>query len=142
MIASQAVPVKWGSSAAGKGRHSRRAGAAVRVTRDASRGASRGAFAAASWDVRVFGAAIAGIVLCFAIALVYVSQTTALSVAGYDVQKLATQRDEIRRQNSLLEVQAARLDSPARLGLAAERLGMVHARYIPVIPAQQLIAKR
>jgi len=96
----------------------------------------------ASWDLRIFGAAIAAIVFCFALALVYVSQTTALSVAGYDVQQLAAQRDELRRQNSLLEVQSARLDSPARIATDAQRLGMVRARYVPVIPAQPLIAKR
>jgi cell division protein FtsL len=97
---------------------------------------------AASWDLRIFGLAIAAIVFCFALALLYVSQTTALSVAGYDVQKLAAQRDEVRRQNSLLEVQGARLDSPARIAADAQRLGMVHARYVPMIPAQPLIAKR
>ena len=97
---------------------------------------------AASWDLRIFTLAIAAIVFCFGLALVYVSQTTALSVAGYDVQKLAAQRDELRRQNSLLEVQSARLDSPARIAADASRLGMVHARFVPVIPAQPLIAKR
>ena len=97
---------------------------------------------AASWDLRIFGLAIGAIVLCFALALVYVSQTTALSVAGYDAQKLAAQRDELRRQNSLLEVQSARLDSPARIAADASRLGMVHARFVPVIPAQPLTAKR
>lgn len=97
---------------------------------------------AASWDLRIFGAAIAAIAFCFVLALVYVSQTTALSVAGYDVQKLAAQRDELRRQNSLLEVQSARLDSPARIAADAQRLGMVRARYVPVISAQPLIAKR
>jgi hypothetical protein len=96
----------------------------------------------ASWDLRIFGSAIAAIVFCFALAVVYVSQTTALSVAGYDVQKLAAQRDELRRQNALLEVQSARLDSPARIAADAQRLGMVRARYVPVIPAQPLIAKR
>jgi len=96
----------------------------------------------ASWDLRIFGLAIAAIVFAFGLALLYVSQTTALSVAGYDVQKLAGQRDELRRQNSLLEVQSARLDSPARIAADAQRLGMVHARYVPVIPAQTLIAKR
>jgi cell division protein FtsL len=96
----------------------------------------------ASWDLRIFGIAIAGIVVAFCLALLYVSQTTALSVAGYDVQKLAAQRDELRRQNALLEVQIARLDSPARIAADAQRLGMVHARYVPVIPAQPLIAKR
>ncbi|MDP9320374.1 MAG: hypothetical protein M3P16_04675 [Chloroflexota bacterium] len=97
----------------------------------------------ASWDLRIFGLAIAAIVFAFCLALLYVSQTTALSVAGYDVQKLAAQRGELRRQNALLEVQIARLDSPARISTDAQRLGMVHARYVPVIPAQQpLIAKR
>jgi cell division protein FtsL len=143
VIASQAVrlvsaSLERGPSAAGKARRSRRAVSAAPLRRDAA----RRVIAAASWDLRIFGAAIAAIVLCFAIALVYVSQTTALSVAGYDVQKLAAQRDELRRQNSLLEVQSARLDSPARIAADAQRLGMVHARYVPVIPAQPLIAKR
>ena len=100
------------------------------------------AFRAASWDLRIFGLAIAAIVFAFALALLYVSQTTALSVAGYEVQKLAAERDELRRQSSLLEVQSARLDSPARIAADAQRLGMVHARYVPTIPAQPLIAKR
>ena len=143
MIASQAVrlvsaSLEGGPSAAGKARRSRRAVSAVPLRREAA----RRALTAASWDLRIFGSAIATIVFCFALALVYVSQTTALSVAGYDVQKLAAQRDEVRRQNSLLEVQSARLDSPARIASAAQRLGMVRARYVPVIPAQPLIAKR
>ncbi len=93
--------------------------------------------------MRIFGLAIAAIVLAFGLALLYVTQTTALSVAGYEVQKLAAQRDELLRQNALLEVQSARLDSPARIAADAKRLGMVHARYVPVIPAQPpLIAKR
>ncbi len=70
---------------------------------------------AASWDLRIFGIAIGAIVLCFALALVYVSQTTALSVAGYDVQKLAAD---------------------------ASRLGMVRAKFVPVISPQPLTAKR
>ena len=139
MIASQAVRLVsaspgWGSATSGKARRR----AAVPRHRPRPIAAVR----AASWDLRIFGSAIAGIVFCFALALLYVGQTTALSVAGYDVQKLAAQRDELRRQNSLLEVQGARLDSPARIAADAQRLGMVHARYVPVIPAQPLIAKR
>jgi hypothetical protein len=142
MIASQAVRLvsaapKWGSATPGPARRRRHA-----VSTVARRSRPVAAVRAASWDLRIFGAAIAAIVFCFAIALVYVSQTTALSVAGYDVQKLAAQRDELRRQNSLLEVQSARLDSPARIATGAQRLGMVRARYVPVIPAQTLIAKR
>ena len=146
MIASQAIRLVSASPA--RPRHgAARASHAKRVRPSRPRTLLRGTAAVtavrgASWDLRVFGAAIAAIVFCFALALVYVSQTTALSVAGYEVQKLAAQRDEVRRQNSLLEVQGARLDSPARIAGDAQRLGMIHARYVPVIPAQTLIAKR
>ena len=147
MIASQAVRLV---SASPRNRASRAPHAAPARRRNAgsSRSAHLGraravaAVRAASWDIRIFGAAIAAIVFCFALALVYVSQTTALSVAGYDAQKLAAQRDELRRQNSLLEVQSARLDSPARIAANAQRLGMIRAAYVPVIPPQTLIAKR
>ena len=144
MITAQAVPLKWGTSAAGKARRSRRGGSTVaRPHRLAiGRTPAVAAVRAASWDLRIFGLAIAAIAFSFALAVVYVSQTTALSVAGYDVQKLAAQRDELRRQISLLDVQSARLDSPARIAADAQRLGMVHARYVPLIPAQPLIAKR
>ena len=133
MIASQAVRLASPSP--------RRAPARQRTIASPARSAQR-VVRSASWDLRIFAFAIAAIVFCFALALVYVSQTTALSVAGYDAQKLAAQRDELRRQNSLLEVQSARLDSPARIAADASRLGMVHARFVPVIPAQPLIAKR
>ena len=133
MIASQAVRLASPSP--------RRAPARQRTPSTPARSAQR-VVRSASWDLRIFAFAIAAIVFCFALALIYVSQTTALSVAGYDAQKLAAQRDELRRQNSLLEVQSARLDSPARIAADASRLGMVHARFVPVIPAQPLTAKR
>ena len=155
MIATQAVRLV-SASPRSRASHARRAPrvlagplAADRAPRDRRSGevplrreASRRAFATASWDLRIFGIAIAAIVFAFGLALLYVSQTTALSVAGYDVQKRAAQRDELLRQNALLEVQVARLDSPARIAAGAQRLGMIHARYVPVIPAQPLIAKR
>jgi cell division protein FtsL len=151
MIATQAVrlvsaSLEWGPSAAGKARRSRRAGSAVTLRRERTARSLRlhtpAVVRTASWDLRIFGLAIAAIVFCFSLAVLYVTQTTALSVAGYDVQRLAAQRDEIRRQNSLLEIQGARLDSPARIAADAQRLGMIHARYVPVIPAQSLTAKR
>ncbi|MEP7003127.1 MAG: hypothetical protein ABI888_01175 [Chloroflexota bacterium] len=145
MIASQAVRLaspspRRATVRAVHAQKARRTGSRARVASPARN--ARRAVRAASWDLRIFALAIAAIVFCFALALVYVSQTTALSVAGYDAQKLAAQRDELRRQNSLLEVQSARLDSPARIAADATRLGMVHARFVPVIPAQPLIAKR
>lgn len=133
MIASQAVRLASPSP--------RRASVRQRTPSTPARSAQR-VVRSASWDLRIFAFAIAAIVFCFALALIYVSQTTTLSVAGYDAQKLAAQRDELRRQNSLLEVQGARLDSPARIAADASRLGMVHARFVPVIPAQPLTAKR
>ena len=140
MIASQAVRLASPSPR----RLPARSTHAQKVRRDPSRTrriasparSAQRAVRAASWDLRIFAVAIGAIVFCFALALVYVSQTTALSVAGYDVQKLAAQRDELRRQNSLLEVQSARLDSPARIDADASRLGMVRARFVPVLRAQ------
>ena len=146
MIASQAVRLASPSPrrAAARVPHAQRARRTTshaRAISSPARTAQR-VVRAASWDLRIFGLAIAAIAFCFALALVYVSQTTALSVAGYEAQKLAAQRDELRRQNSLLEVQSARLDSPARIAADATRLGMVHARFVPVISPQPLTAKR
>ena len=50
--------------------------------------------------------------------------------------------EKLEDQVNLLEVQSARLDSPARIAADAQRLGMLRARYVPVIPAQPPIAKR
>jgi len=146
VIASQAVRLaspspRRASTRATHAHRTPRDRSRVRVIAAPTRSAQR-VVRSASWDLRIFALAMGAIVFCFALALVYVSQTTALSVAGYDAQKLAAQRDELRRQNSLLEVQSARLDSPARIAADASRLGMVHARFVPVIPAQLLTAKR
>ena len=136
MIASQAVRLASASPARRRTTHPQRA------TRVRAHAMARPRIASASWDLRVFAVALGAIVFVFALALFYVGETTALSVASYDVQKLQATRAEIARQSSLLEVQSARLDSPARIAAAAARLGMVHARYVPVIPADPLAAKR
>jgi hypothetical protein len=51
-------------------------------------------------------------------------------------------RDELRRQNALLEVESARLDSPARIEAEARRLGLVRAAAVPVVQAEPIAAKR
>lgn len=145
MIAAQAVRVALprGRSHAPRARtiHARaRSAGRVSPRREARGRSSRSP--AASWDLRVFSATIAAIVLAFALALAYVGDTTALSLSSYTVQKLESARDELRRQNALLEVQSARLDAPARIAADAARLGMVHASYVPVISARPLTAKR
>ena len=62
--------------------------------------------------------------------------------AGYEVQRLAAQRDELRRQNALLEVESARLDSPARIEADAARLGLVRAAAIRVVAPEAVAAHR
>lgn len=82
---------------------------------------------------------IAGV---FTLALLYLSQITSLSAGDYEVQRLQAERDELRRQNSLLEVQLARLDSPARIETLAARLGLVRVSNVQLLFPEPLQAKR
>ncbi len=144
MMASQAIrtapsrplPVRRGAHAV-----RRRPVATARSAAPArSRRTAPGAMSTASWDLRLFGAAAAAIVIGFALAVLYLSQATAISVTGYEAQRLSATRDELRRQNALLEVQIAKLDSPARIAADAARLGMTRTSYVPVIAAAPLRA--
>lgn len=84
-----------------------------------------------------------GVIVCvFLLVLLYLGQATAVSAAGYEAQRLAQQRDELRRQNALLEIESARLDSPARIEADAQKLGLVRAATISVVPAEAYAAAR
>ena len=111
-----------------------------------SRGAhavSRGRHAAGTtWEVRTFVVASAAICAVFLLTVLYLSQATAVATRGYEAQRLEQQRDELRRQNALLEVESARLDSPARIEAEARRLGLVRAAAVPVVQAEPIAAKR
>jgi hypothetical protein len=96
----------------------------------------------ASWEIRSFLVASGVIVACFLLVLLYVAQATAVSAASYEAQRLAAQRDELRRQNALLLIESARLDSPARVEAEAQRLGLVRAATIRVVPADTVAAAR
>jgi len=102
----------------------------------------RTALRSASWEVRSFLLVSGVIVAGFLLVLLYLAQATAVSAAGYEAQRLLAQRDEIRRQNALLEIESARLDSPARIEAAAQRIGLVRAATIRVVPAVEIAAKR
>jgi hypothetical protein len=78
----------------------------------------------------------------FLLTVLYLSQATAVATRGYEAQRLEQQRDELRRQNALLEVESARLDSPARIEAEARRLGLVRAAAVPVVQAEPIAAKR
>ncbi len=95
-----------------------------------------------TWELRSFAGAAAAILVFFLVALVYVSATTTLSATGYESQRLEQQRDELRRQNALLEVEVARLDSPTRIVAEAKRLGLVHPAQVTVVSPESLSIKR
>ena len=94
------------------------------------------------WETRSFGAASAAIVIAFVLALMYLGSSTGVATSGYEAQRLAAQRDELRRQGALLDVELATLASPARIERDAERLGLVHLSHVPVVPAGPVTARR
>ncbi|HEV8536363.1 MAG TPA: hypothetical protein VGR87_11710 [Candidatus Limnocylindria bacterium] len=97
---------------------------------------------ATGWEIRSFLLVSGVVVACFLLVLLYLGQATAVSAAGYEAQRLEARRDELRRQNALLEIESARLDSPARVEAEAQRLGLVRAATIKVVPAEAIAAKR
>ncbi|TMF80952.1 MAG: hypothetical protein E6I18_04355 [Chloroflexi bacterium] len=113
---------------------------AVPHRRGASRQTAR--LRGASWEIRSFLVASGVIVACFLLVLLYLAQATAVSAAGYEAQRLAAQRDEVRRQNALLAIESARLDSPARVETEAQRLGLVRAATIRVVGPEAVAATR
>ncbi|MBI2773442.1 MAG: hypothetical protein HYX56_02980 [Chloroflexi bacterium] len=97
---------------------------------------------AAAWEIRSFAAASAAIVSAFVLALAYLAGSTGVSSGGYEAQRLQGQRDELRRQNALLELEVAKLAAPARIETEARRLGLVRLSFIPVVDAVPLAARR
>ena len=95
-----------------------------------------------TWEMRTFVAVSAVIAFVFVLAMVYLAQTTTVSTRGYEAQRLEQVRDEIRRQNALLEVENARLDSPARIEAEAKKTGLVRVATIPVVQLEPIAAKR
>ena len=95
-----------------------------------------------TWELRTFGVTAAAIAAGFLLALLYLGQITGVSVHGYEMQRLETHRDELRRQSALLDVQLAKLDAPARLEAQAARLGLARVAHVPVMNAVELAAKK
>jgi len=91
-------------------------------------------------EVRTFVAVSAAIGFVFVLAMLYLAQTTTVSARGYEAQRLMQVRDELRRQNALLEVENARLDAPARIDAEARKLGLVRVASIPVIQPEAIQA--
>ena len=98
--------------------------------------------AGTTWEIRTFVAVSAVIAFVFILAMLYLGQATAVSTRGYEAQRLEAARDELRRQNALLEVESARLDAPARIETEAQRLGLTRVASIPVVQLEAITAKR
>lgn len=94
-----------------------------------------------TWEVHTFLAVSAAIAFLFLVAMLYLAQATTVSTRGYEAQRLSEQRDELRRQNALLEVENARLESPARIEAAATKLGLVRVATLPVVQLDPISAR-
>lgn len=122
-----------------------RPAAAARTQRGhtAARPASRPrATETVTWEIRTFGVTATAIAAGFLLALLYLGQITGVSAHGYEMQRLEAQRDELRRQSALLDVQLAKLDAPARLEAQAARLGLARVSHVPVMNAVELAARK
>ena len=88
--------------------------------------------------VRIFVLSVGVLSTAFLLALLYLRFSTAIATGGYGVQELERRRDELRRENQLLELQLRRLDTPTRIEAEAQRLGLQKARaymHVPAVPA-------
>lgn len=112
------------------------------TARPRSRPHGRAAVRGASSELRSFLGASAAIALAFVLALAYLAGSTGVASAGYEAQRLQATRDELQRQNTLLELELARLDAPARIEAEARRLGLVRVAFIPVVQAEPLAARK
>jgi len=130
--AVRAAPVR--RAAHPRPRHATRVSHRVATHRISARGAT--------WEVRTFVAVSAAIAFVFILAMLYLSVTTTVSTRGYEAQRLEQTRDELRRQNALLEVENARLDSPVRIETVAAKIGLVRVASIPVVRRDPITAKR
>ena len=104
--------------------------------------ASRRARAGVTWEIRTFVLVSAFIAAVFVLAMMYLAQTTTVSTRGYEAQRLEQVRDELRRQNALLEVENARLDAPARIESEAQKLGLTRATTVRLLQLDPITANR
>jgi cell division protein FtsB len=76
---------------------------------------------------RIFVLSAGVLATAFLTALLYLRFATSIAATGYDLHALQQRRDELRRENELLQLQVERLDAPARIEAEARRLGLVKA---------------
>jgi hypothetical protein len=113
----------------------RRAPAAVRASR-------RERSHNVTWETRTFGVTALAIAAGFLLAVMYLGQITGVSANDYEMQRLEARRAELQRQSALLDVQLAKLETPARIEAQAGRLGLLRLSHVPVMSAQELAARK
>jgi len=119
-----------------------RAQRATHRPRGAVRASARERSRNVTWETRTFGVTALAIAAGFLLAVMYLGQITGVSANDYEMQRLETRRVELQRQSALLDVQLAKLDSPARIEAQAGRLGLLRLSHVPVMSAQELAARR
>jgi hypothetical protein len=123
-----------------RGAPSRRARARPRPA--AARRARRGSPSALGAGPRLFALCAGVLGAAFLVALLYLRSATSIAAGGYDLQALESRRDELRRENQLLELRAHRLDSPARIEAAAQQLGLRKAARTLLLTAGPTVTRR
>ena len=76
---------------------------------------------------RLFVLSAGMLATAFLLALLYLRFATSIAAGGYERHALEARRDELRRENALLDLQLRRLDAPARIEAEAQRLGLQKA---------------
>ena len=91
---------------------------------------------------RLFVLSAGVLATAFLTALLYLRFATSIAAGGYDLHDLQARRDEIARQNALLQLQIDRLDAPSRIEAEAQRLGLVKAARTLFITAGPAVTLR
>ena len=79
-------------------------------------------------EARLLAFAVAGTALMCAVLVVYLAAYAHVSQLGLDQARARTRLHQARQDNDVLQAQLARLQSPARIVVAAQALGMTAAK--------------
>ena len=83
-----------------------------------------------------FGALIAIVLVALCVGLIYVAQTVRLAAVEYEIDGLATQRDDLARQLQTMETNVLRWGTEATVLNGAPRIGLVQLETRVRLPAR------
>jgi hypothetical protein len=79
--------------------------------------------------------ALAAIVVAFSVGIIYLDRSVQISARSYDAASLATERDDLLRQERMLENDLARLGSEVAVGHEALDQGLIRLGPPILVPA-------